>query len=220
MRPRGLTGLKRIIGSRRRSASHSGGAPCIATTRNTPRSYNNRLPNFAWQMRVAFSTMARNTGSRSPGELEITRNTSEVAVCCSRASASSRVRASSCCFNSVSELDPLLTRVLSFVPAERSLRPRVRLFAPLRDKVTPAAGRSTRGPGRRHLKHTTAGWMGHLRQCPDVTGAVKPSGALSSGGRPSVWWVERRGISEGRQAHLLARLQGYASSMFHRKEGR
>src|SRR5215831_11298383 len=38
--------------------------------------------------------MAWNTGSRSPGELLITRSTSDVAVCCSSASDSSRVR---CC---------------------------------------------------------------------------------------------------------------------------
>src|SRR5215831_14811047 len=71
----------------------------------------------------------------------MTCSTSEVAVCCSsasercpRASASSRVRASSCFFNSISKLGPLLTRALVFVPVERSLRPRVGLFAPLRDK--------------------------------------------------------------------------------------
>src|SRR5262249_41946923 len=97
-------------------------------------------------MRTALASMASNTGSSSPGELEMTRNTSEVAVCCSsasarssRASASSRVRASSCFFNSISELGPLLTRALAFVPVERSLRPRVGLFAPLRDKVTSSA---------------------------------------------------------------------------------
>ena len=44
-------------------------------------------------MRVAFSSMVWNTGSSSPGELEMTRSTSEVAVCCSSASDSSRVRA-------------------------------------------------------------------------------------------------------------------------------
>ena len=43
-------------------------------------------------MRVAFSSIASNTGSSSPGELEMTRSTSEVAVCCSSASLSSRVR--------------------------------------------------------------------------------------------------------------------------------
>src|SRR5262249_55912035 len=37
--------------------------------------------------------MVSNTGLRSPGELEITRSTSEVAACCSRASESSRVSA-------------------------------------------------------------------------------------------------------------------------------
>src|SRR5215831_5317899 len=82
--------------------------------------------------------MASNTGCRSPGELEMTRSTSEVAVCCSSASASSRVRASSCFFNSFNELGPLLTRALAFVLFER-MRPRVALFAPLRDKVTSSA---------------------------------------------------------------------------------
>ena len=72
----------------------------------------------------------------SVGELEMTLNTSEVAVCWSSASASSRVRASSCFFNSLSELGLLLTRAFAFVPVERSLRARVGLFAPLRDKVT------------------------------------------------------------------------------------
>src|SRR6516225_8932648 len=45
-------------------------------------------------MRVAFSSMARNTGANSPGDALITRNTSAVAVCCSsdrRNSFSSRV---------------------------------------------------------------------------------------------------------------------------------
>ena len=73
----------------------------------------------------------------------MTFSTFDVAVCCSsasescpRASASSRVRASSCFFNSTSELGALLTRALAFVPIERLLRRRVRLFAPLRDEVT------------------------------------------------------------------------------------
>ena len=39
------------------------------------------MPNLASQMRAAFSSMAWNTGSRSPGELEMTCSTSEVAVC-------------------------------------------------------------------------------------------------------------------------------------------
>jgi len=48
-------------------------------------------------------------------------------------------RASSCFFNSLSELGLLLTRAFAFVPVERSLRARVGLFAPLRDKVTSSA---------------------------------------------------------------------------------
>src|SRR5262249_42704993 len=78
------------------------------------------------------------TGASSPGELEMMRSTSEVAVCCSSASASSRVRALSCFFNSISELGPLLTCALAFVPVERTLRP-LGLFRPLRDKITSSA---------------------------------------------------------------------------------
>ena len=40
------------------------------------------MPNLASQMRAAFASMAWNTGSSSPGELEMTCSTSEVAVCC------------------------------------------------------------------------------------------------------------------------------------------
>src|SRR5262249_32296895 len=93
----------------------------------------------------ALSAIVSNTGWTSVGELEMTRRTSEVAVCCSstsakssRASASSRVRTSSCRSRSKA-FRPRLTRGLAFVPIERSLRPRVALFAPLRDKVTSSA---------------------------------------------------------------------------------
>ncbi len=50
------------------------------------------MPNSASQMRVAFSSMALNTGCRSPGELEMTFSTSLVAVCCSSDSVRSSVR--------------------------------------------------------------------------------------------------------------------------------
>ena len=42
---------------------------------------------------TAFASMTSNTGWSSPGELLMTSRTSEVAVCCSSASESSRVRA-------------------------------------------------------------------------------------------------------------------------------
>ena len=50
-------------------------------------------PNSAPQSRVAFASVVSNTGSSSPGELEITSSTSDVAFCCSSDSDSSRVRA-------------------------------------------------------------------------------------------------------------------------------
>src|SRR5262245_32237359 len=43
---------------------------------------------------VAFASMVSNTGSSSPGDLDMTCSTSDVAVCCSSDSESSRVR---CC---------------------------------------------------------------------------------------------------------------------------
>ena len=97
-------------------------------------------------MRVAFSSMALNTGSSSPGELDMTVSTSEVAVCCSSASESSQVRASSFFSNSRACASSLFisdawdssdraTPAPAFVPVERSLRLCVWLFAPLRDKV-------------------------------------------------------------------------------------
>ena len=164
--------------------------------------------------------MASKTGSSLPAELEITRSTSEVAVCCStpsaryfRASASSRLHASSCCSKSAGRRRTSPTRALPFVPVERSLRPRVRFLAPLRDKVTSGCTSINPGTGHRHLKHTTAGWIGHLRQWPQTErGPVKSAGALFSAQRPSVR-VERD-VSE-RQTHTLgetARLSGSPSA--------
>ena len=62
------------------------GAEGIAFLRET----NCRI--LASQMRVAFASMASNTGSSSPGELLMTFSTSEVAVCCSSDSLKSSVR--------------------------------------------------------------------------------------------------------------------------------
>jgi hypothetical protein len=56
------------------------------------RSQRYSVPNLAPQSCVAFASIVSNTGSSSPGDLLMTRSTSEVAVCCSSASLSSRVR--------------------------------------------------------------------------------------------------------------------------------
>ena len=50
------------------------------------------MPKAASHRRIAFSSIASNTGARSPGELLMTPNTSAVAVCWSSASVSSAVR--------------------------------------------------------------------------------------------------------------------------------
>ena len=64
----------------------------MAASRNSPPLNKVKLPNSAPQMRTAFCSIAWNTGSRSPGELEMTLRTSEVAVCCSSNSVRSVVR--------------------------------------------------------------------------------------------------------------------------------
>jgi hypothetical protein len=72
-------------------------------------------------------------------------------ACWSRASASSRLHALSSYSSSARKARVRPTRVLAFVSVKRSLRPCVRLFAPLRDKVTSSAqslvpcGRASRG---------------------------------------------------------------------------
>ena len=76
-----------LLGKCRRNVVQRGGAERISLDAATDCR--------TWPRRCASrsSSMAWNTGSSSPGELEMTRSTSEVAVCCSSASESSRVRA-------------------------------------------------------------------------------------------------------------------------------
>src|SRR5262249_35901400 len=111
---------------------------CARDTTTSPSRSTIQASN-ASQRRAALATTASSTAWMSVGELEMTLNISEVAVCWSNASSSARVRTSSCFFNSISELGPLPTCALAFVPVERGLRSRVGLFAPLSDKVTSSA---------------------------------------------------------------------------------
>ena len=54
------------------------------------------IPSAASQSRIAFSSIASNTGARSPGEELMTCNTSAVAVCCASASSRSALLSASC----------------------------------------------------------------------------------------------------------------------------
>ena len=89
--PRPLLGSGKITGSRSKNSRYLGGAPCVAVMRKLSPSRSQRLPNLASQMRVALANMVLKTGSNALGALEMMRSTSEVAVCCSNASCSSRV---------------------------------------------------------------------------------------------------------------------------------
>ena len=53
-----------------------------------PAIIGSELPMRASQSRIAFSSIASNTGARSPGEELMTCNTSAIACCCSSASRS------------------------------------------------------------------------------------------------------------------------------------
>ena len=72
-----------------------GKGPCAATNRRDSPSRRKIETSLAPQSRAALSATTSITGWRSVGELEMTRRISAVAVCCSRASVSSRFRASS-----------------------------------------------------------------------------------------------------------------------------
>src|SRR5262245_9451384 len=69
--------------------------PTEQTMRGASSANDHAPANLASQMRVACSSMFWNTGARSPGELEMTFNTSAVAFSRSIASFSCRVRVSS-----------------------------------------------------------------------------------------------------------------------------
>ena len=120
--------------------------PAAPTTRRTSPSMRLTLTPAASNIRAAVSAIVLSARLLSSGVPAMTRSTSEVAVCCSsasarcsRASTSSCLYFSSCCSRSARGLRIRSTRGLAFVPVERSLRPRVGLFAPLRDKVTSSA---------------------------------------------------------------------------------
>src|SRR5262249_29234591 len=119
------------MGLRRRASTNAGG-PCSATARNALPSNRYSTPNVALQIRVAFANIVSNTGCRLPGELEMTFNTSAVAVGCSSDSASFF-------FRSALAARRRATSVLAFVVFERRPVMRVRLFAPLRAKITSSA---------------------------------------------------------------------------------
>src|SRR5262249_36053370 len=94
-------------------------------------------------------------GSSLPGEFEMICSTSEVAVCCSsasarcsRASASSRLYFSSSFSNSELESRTGSTQVLAFVVFERRPVMRLRLFARLRATITSSAQSLVRLPVR------------------------------------------------------------------------
>ena len=104
-RATGFSGPGRKTGSRCRSSAKAGDALCVAPTRKASPSRSTSTPKLAPHRRVAFSSIARNTGSSAAGELEMTLSISEVAVCCSSASLSSRVsRATSVSWPAAEEL--------------------------------------------------------------------------------------------------------------------
>jgi hypothetical protein len=107
--------------------------PSFEMIRAASPSIRYRIANLASQVRVALANMAWNTGSNSPGELEMTRNTSEVALCCSSASAS--------LFSRCARGSRSATPLLAFVPAERRPRTPVRALLDNAHLVGTVSGR-------------------------------------------------------------------------------
>ena len=69
-------------------APDSGGCSVGGNAEALP-SRSDITPNLAPQSCIAFASIASNTGSSSPEEIEMTCSTADVAVCCSSASRSS-----------------------------------------------------------------------------------------------------------------------------------
>jgi hypothetical protein len=127
---------------------------------------------------TAFRTIVSNTGCTSVGEVLITRRISEVAACCSSASAS---------FSSKSARGSRmrLLRVLTFVLVERRRPARVGLFAPLRAKITSSAqslalsGRPAKDRAsiltEPHDEHASPHSITSSARASSVGGIVRPS---------------------------------------------
>src|SRR5262245_30626966 len=127
--------------------------PQWAVARRSCPSSSKMVTSSALQKRAALLATTSSTDCSSVGEVLMIFKISAVAACCSSASASFFSR-------SARGSRMRLTRALAFVPAERSLRPRVGLFAPLRDKghlvgtVTgPHPGRPSQGSDLPILTH-------------------------------------------------------------------
>ena len=149
-----------VIGCALKKSSYSREKPAQAARRKLPSCWRKIWALSTSHRRAAEASSVSSTLRRSNADRLMTLRTSAVAACsstasarCFRASPRSWVRALSSFSRSVARALRVLisaawdapdaaTRVPAFVPVERSLRPCVRLFAPLRDKVTPAAPRS------------------------------------------------------------------------------
>ena len=124
----------RAAGSRRAPGGAATRPPEVAVVP----SQRNMVPNLASQMRTAFASMALKTGSSSPGELVMTRSTSRRRRLLLQRLGKVRPgprRARGCALQAFFQLGAALrsrpTRVLAFVPVERSLRPLRSALRPL-----------------------------------------------------------------------------------------
>ena len=129
-----------------RYSASSGEAPTQTVERNDAIHMKCNMPNLASQMRVASLQHGLENSSNSPDEREM--------ICSTSRGRGLLLQRLGKVLPRVREFAPVFfellfqmgrglrvrpTGVLAFVPVERSLRPPVRLFAPLRDKVTSSA---------------------------------------------------------------------------------
>src|SRR5215471_179692 len=95
--------------------------------------------------RSAFTAIVSNTGCTSVGELEMTRRTSEVAVCCSRASLSSRCACTSRHSRSVAD-SCAIAAVPSHLPSfDAAPRGTIEILRDARKRLNALRPRSTKG---------------------------------------------------------------------------
>ena len=109
---------------RARLAAQRGRRYAADATRGTDCRHMSTGSEAASHRLIAFSSIASNTGLRSPGDELMTCNTSAVAVCCSRASSRSAVRSASrrrnWAFLAFEFADPVVNECVGLTPARNA----------------------------------------------------------------------------------------------------
>ena len=184
-----------VMGLLSRKARRSADMLCVATTRKTSPSKRKIAPRSAAHSRTAFSASVSNTGWRSKVDRPITLSSSLVAVCCSSATRSSLLRASSSVNRRTFSMAMTAWSAKVFEEPDLLLGERTDFHAPDQDPAD----------GQRPLAATASPASCGVRRC---RGGL-PSGYSESDSAARSWmWIVCRstiGAANHRSRRLIAR---------------